>query len=518
MKRDVAADDVCAMKRTQALRPHRLRDARVLTHHPDADATDDDAGSPQPAADVTAAPAVDDVQARIAEAGGDLVAALTAACEAAADAAQADRATIRLIDGLELRAWATVTTAHRSIVEGVPIASSVEGLAVRDRQLVLCDDAESFERADPETSRRLHARSWLVLPLLWDEEVVGTLGVSAAEASVFSTPQHARDIAEALRGIAEALGAHLQTAAWVLERDRAREETVAQINETQITAEMMTEGVIVFDRDGRFRRANNAAARLLGVNLEQIAGRHVGDALRTLVREDGSEWPGDEQPPAVTLATGNSFRDVIMGVHRPQGVPRWVSVSSRIVPDAHGAPNGVVVVLTDCSERRGRREQLAHATLHDNVTGLANRRLLHLELDDMIDRSRRQGLATALVHVVLPDLEDLRDRLGAHGTDDVLRTVAQRLLHTVRDGEMVARDGDDEFAAVLGLLGDSERAVEAFLQRVRASLSEPIELGRSSVDISPHFIVSVFPREGRTAEALLRHAALERMNGRTIPA
>jgi diguanylate cyclase (GGDEF)-like protein/PAS domain S-box-containing protein len=515
------------MKRTQVLRPHRLRDARVSQHHADPDRTDGDAGAPEPAASAPTAepaidpavdPAVDHIRGRIDEAGGDFVAALTAACETAAEATQAQRATIRLVEGPHLRAWATTATSGREIVKRVPIASSMEGLAVREGQLILCDDAASDERADPDTSLRLDARSWLVLPLAWGDEIVGTLSVSEPEPSAFSTPQHGHELAEVLCGIAGALGAHLQTAAWLLERDRAREETVGQVNETQITAEMMTEGVIVFDRDGRFRRANNAAARLLGLNLEQIAGRHVRDALRTLVREDGTEWPGDEQPPAVTLATGNSSRDVIMGVHRPQGVPRWVSVSSRILPDAHGAPNGVVVVLTDCSERRGLREQLAHATLHDAATGLPNRRLLHLELDETIDRSRRQGLGAALVHVVLPNLADLRTSLGAHGADDVLRTIAQRLVHTVRDGEMVARGGDDEFAAVLGLLGDSERAVEALLQRVRSGLAEPVELGRTSVDVVPQFIVSVFPGDGRTAEALLRHAALERMHGRTIPA
>ena len=289
---------------------------------------------------------------------------------------------------------------------------------------MLCDDATSDERADPDTSRWLDARSWLVLPLTHGDVVVGTLSVSAPEAAAFTTPtaERSREIAEALRTIATALGPHLQTAAWLLERDRAFDEMEGQINETQITAEMMAEGVIVFDRDGRFRRANNAAARLLGLNLEQIAGRHVRDALRTLVREDGSDWPGAEQPQAMTLATGASFRDVIMGVHRPQGVPRWVSVSSRVLPDAHGAPNGVVVVLSDCTERRGLREQLDHATLHDEVTGLPNRRLLHLELDDTIDRSRRQGLGSAVVHVVLRDYESLRVRLGAHGAEDALRT------------------------------------------------------------------------------------------------
>jgi diguanylate cyclase (GGDEF)-like protein/PAS domain S-box-containing protein len=276
--------------------------------------------------------------------------------------------------------------------------------------------------------------------------------------------------------------------------------------------------VIVFDGDGRFRRANNAAARLLGINLEKLSGRHVRDALRTLVHEDGSEWPGDDQPPAQTLTTGASFRDVIMGVRRPQGVPRWVSVSSRALPDAHGKPNGVVVVVSDCTERRGLREQLAHATLHDEATGLPNRSLLHLELDDAIDRSRRQGLGAALVQVTLHDLDALRARVGPYGADEVLHALGERLQQTARDGEMVARIGEDEFATVLAMLGDPDRAVNAFLERVRARLAEPVDIGRTTVEIQAGLIVSVFPRDGRTAEALLRHSALERIHGREIAA
>ncbi len=494
-------------------RPLRRRDPHASALHPDFEVNHEEADAPEPEREAVGA-----MRARLAEAGGDFVAALALACQAAAAAAQAPRATIRLMEGPQLREWATTTTIRQ--VERMPIATSMEGLAVRERQLVLCDDAHSDGRADPETSRWLDARSWLVLPLTYGEVVVGTLSVSAAEVAAFTTPtsERSREIAEALRTIAVALGPHLQTAAWLLERDHALDEMEGQINETQITAEMMTEGVIVFGRDGRFRRANNAAARLLGLNLEQIAGRHVRDALRTLVREDGSNWPGEEQPPAMTLATGASFRDVIMGVHRPQGVPRWVSVSSRVLPDAHGAPNGVVVVLSDCTERRGLREQLDHATLHDQATGLPNRRLLHLELDDTIDRSRRQGLGSALVHVVLRDYEALRARVGAHGAEEILRALGERLVQTARDGEMVARVSDDEFATVLGTLGDSERAVTAFLERVRERLAEPVDLGRSTIPVESRLIVSVFPRDGRTAEALLRHAALERLNDRDVAA
>jgi len=513
MKRPRPADEDHAMKRSPALTALRLRGSHGSSPLADGEHGDDDASpleavsAPEPET-----PGGVDAHRLIGDAGANFTAALDAACEAASYLAGGERATVRLIEGLQLRAWATT---DGGVAQRVAIANSVEGIALRENQVVLCNDAAADERVPVEVSRRLGARSWLVLPLAFRDELVGTLSVSAAEPGLFAAPQHARQVADGLRDIADALQPHLQTAAWLLERDRAREETQGQINETQITAEMMTEGVIVFGADGHFLRANNAAARLLGTNIEQIAGRHVRDALRSLLREDGTEWVGEEQPPAMTLATGVSYRDVIMGVQK-QGVPRWVSVSSRILPDAHGAPNGVVVVLTDCSERRGLREQLAHATLHDEPTGLPNKRLLHLELDETIDRSRRQGLGVALVHVCLTDLPGLRSRIRAHGADDVLRTIAGRVVQTVRDGDMVARPGDDEFAAVLGLLSDSQRAVDAFLERVRSSFVTPVELGRSSVTVEARFIVSLFPRDGHTAEALLRHAALERLNGRLI--
>jgi diguanylate cyclase (GGDEF)-like protein/PAS domain S-box-containing protein len=510
MKRPDRADEDLVMKRSPARRALRLRGSHLSEAPASPDPDGDEASHPEPPV-----PTGPDVNELIAAAGGDFVGALSAACAAVVEIADVPRATVRLLEGAELRAWAA---SDENVAPVVPVAGSVDGLAVRDGQLVLCDDAAADDRVDPETSRRTGTRSWLVLPLTFDDVVVGTLSVSAPAPDAFGDPQRAREIADTLRDVADALGTHLQTAAWLLERHAAREETEGQINETYITAEMMTEGVIVFGPDGRFRRANNAACRLLGINLEQIAGRHVRDALRTLVHEDGSEWPGDEQPPAKTLATGAGFRDVIMGVNRAQGVPRWVSVSSRILPDAHGAPNGVVVVITDCTERRGLREQLDHATLHDEVTGLPNKSLLHLELDDMLDRSRRQGLGTALVHVVLADLAGIRSRAGAHGGDDVLRTVGERLQQTVRDGEMVARTGDDEFGIVLGLLGDTPRAVEALLARVRACLAEPVTARRETVTPGVEFVVSAFPEVGHTAEALLRHAALDRMNGRAIAA
>ena len=444
---------------------------------------------------------------RLAGVGANLLEALEAACEEAAGATEAPGAAIRLREGQQLVCWACAGTMEHLLHEGVPIATSIEGLAMRTGQLVLCDDAWTDTRADPRTSRQLSVRSWLVLPLAHEGRTIATLSVSSPEPDVFSaSPARAGDCAQALRAIGSRLHGHLQNAAWIVEREDARAELEEQTHQMQILSEMMTEGVLLFDRNGRFQYANNAAARLLGLTFDQVAARHVRDALWTLVREDGSPWPGAEQPAAVTLETGASFRDVVMGVKKPQGMLNWVSVSTRIVPDQTGAPAGVIVVLADCTERHGIRERLSHATLYDELTGLPNGRLLRLELDDAIDRARRQGLAAALVPVRLAGFRALKAELGAHNADRVLCGVAERLQRTMRDGDIIARPSDEDFVALLGMLGEPDRAVSAFVARVQAQLAEPVVLDTTPVPVSAEFGGSVYPQDGRTSDALMRHA------------
>jgi diguanylate cyclase (GGDEF)-like protein/PAS domain S-box-containing protein len=277
-------------------------------------------------------------------------------------------------------------------------------------------------------------------------------------------------------------------------------------NRMQVTTEMLTEGVLVFDRHGRVVYANNAAGRILSMSHDQLLARHVRDRRWHFLHEDGSPWSLATHPAAETLQTGRAQRGVIVGVEKPGGEIAWLSLSSRVAPDEQGRPCGAIATFADISERRTILERLQHQAHHDQLTDLANRRLFHKELDRSISRAERHGCAVALVYMDLDGFKRINDTLGHRTGDQVLRALAERLTAAVRDDELISRYGGDEFVALLSMLPNPSREVEAFMERMRLTVSEPIKLDAGVVHIGASLGASTYPHDGSTAEQLLHHA------------
>ncbi len=286
-----------------------------------------------------------------------------------------------------------------------------------------------------------------------------------------------------------------------------RAESRILANRMQVTTEMLTEGVLVFDRHGRVVYANNAAGRILRLSHDQLLARHVRDRRWSFLREDSTPWPLASHPTVETLQTGRPQRGVIMGVQRPGGGGvAWISLSARVAPDEHGQPNGAIATFTDISERRTILERLQHQAHHDQLTNLANRRLFHKELDRAIARAERHGCAVALVYMDLDGFKRINDTLGHRSGDEVLRTLATRLTAAVREDELISRYGGDEFVALLGMLPNPSLEVAAFMERMHVTITEPIQLDAGAVRVGASLGASVYPHDGATAEQLLHHA------------
>jgi diguanylate cyclase (GGDEF)-like protein/PAS domain S-box-containing protein len=277
-------------------------------------------------------------------------------------------------------------------------------------------------------------------------------------------------------------------------------------NRMHVTTEMLAEGVLVFDRHGRVVYANNAAGRILSMSHDQLLARHVRDRRWRFLHEDGSPWSLSTHPAAETLQTGRTQRGVIMGVQKSGGGVAWISLGARVAPDEHGGPCGAIATFTDISERRTILERLQHQAHHDQLTDLANRRLFHKELDRAISRAERHGCAVALVYMDLDGFKAINDTLGHRAGDQVLRTLAARLTAATREDELISRYGGDEFVALLSMLSNPSREVQAFIRRMSLTVSEPIQLEAGAVRVGASLGASVYPHEGSTAEQLLHHA------------
>ena len=118
--------------------------------------------------------------------------------------------------------------------------------------------------------------------------------------------------------------------------------------------ESMPQGVVYQAADGRITAANPAAQRLLGLTLDQLQGRTSADPRWRAVREDGSDFPGEQHPSSVALATGRAVHDVVMGVFNPaDDAYRWIVVDA--VPLLHPGedrPYEVFTTFNDVTEKR----------------------------------------------------------------------------------------------------------------------------------------------------------------------
>jgi diguanylate cyclase (GGDEF)-like protein len=149
------------------------------------------------------------------------------------------------------------------------------------------------------------------------------------------------------------------------------------------------------------------------------------------------------------------------------------------------------------------QDRLAHAAMHDDTTGLPNRRLLEERMD-----GARRGTNTvlAVLFVDLDGFKGVNDQLGHQVGDAVLREVAARLESTVRDEDIVARYGGDEFIVVSEVA--NENAALEMAERVRETLGAPYSILPDRLSLGASIGVSVTSSEpdGVGTDVLVRAA------------
>ena len=269
----------------------------------------------------------------------------------------------------------------------------------------------------------------------------------------------------------------------------------------------LSEGIVLFDADGKVSARNEAAARILGDRLDDGSGHEIFTGGAIAISADGQPLSPDMFPHARTLATGESEDDVVIGVTDSTGQRQWLSLSSRLLSEREGGDSPMVVCsFTDVTGRRAAEAQLHWLAYHDSLTGLGNRSLFNDELERELLMSAQRGTNLAVLFIDLDRFKLVNDSFGHKSGDEVLLAFAQRFRSAIRAGDLVSRFSGDEFVVLCRNVHDVQVAVSLANEYARL-LAEPVPLSTGrNVEVPSSVGVSFVMRGRQSAQDTLQQA------------
>ncbi len=206
------------------------------------------------------------------------------------------------------------------------------------------------------------------------------------------------------------------------------------------------------------------------------------------------------------------------GLRRGLSVPEPERSDARHVILAHGTASmpalttedvqfvqAVADVLAGALDRSATENELRRRALEDPLTGLANRTLFSSQLDAELRHARRLGNRVCVLVLDLDRFKTVNDTLGHSAGDALLSQVAARLTGCVREEDLVARPGGDEFTILCSRTA-SDHAVAELAERLIDAVIEPFDLGGREVFLTVSVGVAVSEHGSGTPEELLRDA------------
>ena len=259
------------------------------------------------------------------------------------------------------------------------------------------------------------------------------------------------------------------------------------------------------DAQRRVIRANSRFAQSLGVDPKAIDGTPFLQVLA------GPAWEAGVFAPALhalaeKLKHREAFRDLLLPV-QVNHEERWWQMSASPRFDDAGQFAGFRGVASDVTEARKSSDQIDRMARFDTLTGLPNRLLVHATLAEAMAEAAKWKARCACMMIDLDRFKAVNDTLGHQVGDRLLVRVAERLRTLMTANEMVGRLGGDEFAVVVRDATDPA-SIERLAQTIIATVSKPYEIDAHTIYVGCSIGLATAPRDGRTAETLLRSADL----------
>ena len=260
----------------------------------------------------------------------------------------------------------------------------------------------------------------------------------------------------------------------------------------------IAEGVAVVALDGSFQTVNPAFERMsdyTSEDLQSLRWEAFGSArlepamLNSLLQRtlDLGAWSGE------------------LWLKRKSGADFFVSAELSLIPARPGEDAYVVAVLNDLTERKRAEIEVRHLTNFDPMTGLPNRLAFMSQLNRSISQSLQNNRQSGLIFINVDRFLQVNESLGHGAGDELLRVLALRIANNIRELDVVARFGGDEFVVVLDTVESRDDALEV-AKRVQLAINEPVSVLATELVVTACFGVAIAPDHGNAPDTILRAA------------
>ncbi|MET3684330.1 diguanylate cyclase (GGDEF)-like protein/PAS domain S-box-containing protein [Alkalibacillus flavidus] len=184
---------------------------------------------------------------------------------------------------------------------------------------------------------------------------------------------------------------------------------------------------------------------------------------------------------------------------------RWVSDRTMLEVDHYGEVVGFQGILFDITARKQVEEQAQYLANNDPLTGLANRRYFKHKFELALEEAKESNAQLGVLYLDCDNFKEINDELGHDIGDEFLQHFAKRLNNVLRDDDLIARIGGDEFNILLNDVETKEQ-VNRVAERILEVVFEPWELQGVLYHITVSIGVSFFPQDGSKADELIKRA------------